>query len=125
MAGGLCHTDRATSVVIETVESREFVGNPLGDPTARRIAVWLPALVRARAGPRYPVIHWLAGYVGTGEMLFSGNPWQPGLGARLDRRVGCRCNPRRLAMGVSGGVAFVTDATPLSGGLLVATLHTR
>jgi enterochelin esterase family protein len=30
----------------------------------------------------------LAGYAGTGEMLFSGNAWQPGLGERLDRLVG-------------------------------------
>ena len=88
MAAGLCHTDRAMSVVIETVESRALVGNPLGDPTARRIAIWLPPSYAREAARRYPVIHWLAGYSGTGEMLFSGNPWQPGLGDRLDRLVG-------------------------------------
>jgi len=76
------------SVVIETVESRALVGNPLGDPTARRIAVWLPPSYARESARRYPVIYWLAGYSGTGEMLFSGNPWQPGLGARLDRLVG-------------------------------------
>ena len=76
------------SVVIETVESRALVGNPLGDPTARRIAVWLPPSYARESTRRYPVIYWLAGYSGTGEMLFSGNPWQPGLDARLDRLVG-------------------------------------
>ena len=76
------------SVVIETVESRALVGNPLGDPTARRIAVWLPPSYARESTRRYPVIYWLAGYSGTGEMLFSGNPWQPGLGERLDRLVG-------------------------------------
>ena len=30
------------STVVETVESRALAGNPLGDATARRIAVWLP-----------------------------------------------------------------------------------
>jgi enterochelin esterase family protein len=76
------------SVVIETVESRALVGNPLGDPTARQVAVWLPPSYARQEARRYPLIVWLAGYGGTGEMLFSGNPWQPGLGARLDRLVG-------------------------------------
>jgi S-formylglutathione hydrolase FrmB len=76
------------SVVIETVESRALVGNPLGDPTARRVAVWLPPSYPNETTRRYPVIYWLAGYSGTGEMLFSGNAWQPGLGDRLDRLVG-------------------------------------
>jgi S-formylglutathione hydrolase FrmB len=75
------------SVVIETVESRALVGNPLGDPTVRRVAIWLPPSYATAPARRYPVIYWLAGYSGTGEMLFSGNPWQPGLGARLDRLV--------------------------------------
>jgi S-formylglutathione hydrolase FrmB len=75
------------SVVIETVESRALIGNPLGDPTARRIAIWLPPSYTTDPVRRYPVIYWLAGYGGTGEMLFSGNPWQPGLGERLDRLI--------------------------------------
>lgn len=87
MRAGLCHTDRAMSVVIETVESRALAGNPLGDPTARQVAIWLPPSYPRDRDRRYPVIVWLAGYGGTGEMLFSGNPWQPGLGTRLDRLV--------------------------------------
>jgi S-formylglutathione hydrolase FrmB len=76
------------SVVIETVESRALVGNPLGDPTTRRVVVWLPPSYARDPARRYPVIYWLTGYAGTGEMLFSGNAWQPGLGERLDRLVG-------------------------------------
>jgi S-formylglutathione hydrolase FrmB len=76
------------SVVIETVESRALGGNPLGDPTTRRVAIWLPPSYDRAPTRRYPVITWLAGYSGTGEMLFSGNAWQPGLGERLDRLVG-------------------------------------
>ncbi len=75
------------SVAIEIVESRTLAGNPLGDPATRRVAVWLPPSYERGHGRRYPVITWLAGYGGTGEMLFSGSPWQPGLGARLDRLV--------------------------------------
>jgi S-formylglutathione hydrolase FrmB len=76
------------SVAIETVESRALVGNPLGDPTSRRVAVWLPPSYARDRDRRYPVIYWLAGYAATGEMLFSGNRWQLGLGDRLDRLVG-------------------------------------
>ncbi|HEY6475412.1 MAG TPA: alpha/beta hydrolase-fold protein [Polyangia bacterium] len=76
------------SVVIEAVESRALVGNPLGDPTTRRIALWLPPSYAREPARRYPVIYWLAGYAGTGEMLFSGNAWQPGLGERIERLVG-------------------------------------
>jgi S-formylglutathione hydrolase FrmB len=75
------------SVVIETVESRALVGNPLGDPTTRQITIWLPPSYDRAPERRYPVIVWLAGYGGTGQMLFSGSPWQPGLGTRLDRLV--------------------------------------
>ncbi len=73
--------------MIETIESRALAGNPLGDPTARRTPVWLPPSYAHAPERRYPVIYWLAGYAGTGEMLFSGSPWQPGLGDRLDRLV--------------------------------------
>jgi enterochelin esterase family protein len=75
------------SVAIEVVESRTLAGNPLGDPTARRVTVWLPPSYTRAPERRYPLILWLAGYAGTGEMLFSGTPWQPGLGERLDGLV--------------------------------------
>ena len=74
-------------VVIETVESTVLVGNPLGDPPVRRVAVWLPPSYGQAATRRYPVIYWLAGFTGTGEMMFQGGPWQPGLGQRLDSLV--------------------------------------
>ena len=75
------------TVIVETVESHALVGNPLGDAAARRAAIWLPPSYATAPERRYPVIYWLAGYGGTGEMLFADSPWQPGLGARLDRLV--------------------------------------
>ena len=73
------------STIVEIVESRALAGNPLGDATARRIAVWLPPSYASTPERRYPVIYWLTGFAGTGEQMFSGTPWQPGLGDRLDR----------------------------------------
>ncbi len=75
------------TLVVETVDSRALTDNPLGDSARRRFAVWLPPSYASATERRFPVIVWLAGYAGTGEMLFSGNPWQPGLGDRLDRLV--------------------------------------
>jgi enterochelin esterase family protein len=75
------------TVVVETVEGRALAANTLGDSAVRRVAVWLPPTYTTSAARRYPVIYWLAGYAGTGESLFQGNPWQPGLGDRLDRLV--------------------------------------
>jgi enterochelin esterase family protein len=76
------------TVIVETIESSVLADNPLGDPPARRAAVWLPPSYATAPDRRYPVIYWLAGYGGTGEMLFADSPWQPGLGARLDGLVG-------------------------------------
>jgi enterochelin esterase family protein len=75
------------STIVEIIESRALAGNPLGDPTARRTSVWVPPSYESMVDRRYPVIYWLSGYAGTGEQMFSGTPWQPGLGDRLDRLV--------------------------------------
>ncbi|MDB4980810.1 MAG: putative esterase [Myxococcales bacterium] len=75
------------TVVVETVESRALAANALGDSPVRRVAVWLPPSYARAPERRYPVIYWLAGYAGTGETMFQGNPWAPGLGERLDRLV--------------------------------------
>jgi enterochelin esterase family protein len=75
------------TVVVETVDSRALAANTLGDSAVRRVAVWLPPSYTRAVTRRYPVIYWLAGFAGTGESLFQGRPWQPGLGERLDRLV--------------------------------------
>jgi S-formylglutathione hydrolase FrmB len=68
-----------------TLDSAALAGNPLGDPARRTIPVWLPPSYDQAAERRFPVIYWLAGFTGTGPTLFQGTPWQPALGARLDR----------------------------------------
>jgi S-formylglutathione hydrolase FrmB len=75
------------TVVVETVDSRALAANTLGDSAVRRVPVWLPPSYARQPDRHYPVIYWLAGFSGTGESLFQGRPWQPGLGDRLDRLV--------------------------------------
>src|SRR5947207_3136062 len=78
------------TVRIETIESQALRDNALGDPALRRVAVWLPPSYATTTERHYPVIYWLAGFSGTGEMMFQSSPWQPGLGDRLDRLVARR-----------------------------------
>ena len=88
-AAGLCHTGRAMSVVIETVESRALVGNPLGDPTARRSRHLAAAVVRARN--RAPLPGRSTGWPATAaraRCCFRGTPGSRGWATRLDRLVG-------------------------------------
>ncbi|MES1205056.1 MAG: alpha/beta hydrolase-fold protein [Pseudomonadota bacterium] len=78
-----------------TIDSAALAANPLGDPARRHVPVWLPpsydddaaGASGGGAGRRFPVIYWLAGFTSTGASLFQDNPWQPGLGRRLDDLV--------------------------------------
>jgi enterochelin esterase family protein len=87
---------------IETIESVVLQANPLGDSATRRVAVWLPPSYATSPDRRYPVIYWLAGYTGTGEMMFQGSPWQPGLGERLDRLVSQRVMGEAIVVAPDG-----------------------
>ncbi len=72
-------------VRIERLESTVLRGNPMGDPTSRNLAIYLPpGYDPAR---RYPVLYGLVGYTGTGRMLLNIDPLSEDLQARLDRLI--------------------------------------
>jgi enterochelin esterase family protein len=74
-------------VVYEAIESRALAKNPLGDPSTRALPVYLPPGYD-RGSRRYPVIHLLSGFLGSGQSFlnwsFTGEP----LDRRLDRLIG-------------------------------------
>jgi len=74
MAGG--------EVVIETLDSEILKGNPLGDPTRRDVAIYLPP--RYDPTKRYPAAYGIVGYTGTGKMLLGVDPLGEDLKSRLD-----------------------------------------
>ena len=91
----------AGRLVILDHESKVLAGNPLRDPTLRKLAVWLPpgydeGAVRgrsARRGRRYPVLWDLVGYTGSGLAHVGWRPFDenvPERAARLihERRMG-------------------------------------
>ena len=77
MAGG--------TVVVERFESEILKGNPLGDPTERDIAVYLPP--RYEPHKRYPAAYAIVGYTGTGKMLLNVDPLGEDLKTKLDRLI--------------------------------------
>ncbi len=93
----------AGRLVILDHESKVLAGNPLGDPTLRKLAVWLPpgydeGAARGRGagrGRHYPVLWDLVGYTGSGLAHVGWRPFDenvPERAARLihERRMG-RC----------------------------------
>jgi S-formylglutathione hydrolase FrmB len=64
--------------------SRVLEGNPLGDPTEREIVVYLPPEYEQDPARRFPVVHCLVGFTGTGEMMLNIDPWSPNLPQRLE-----------------------------------------
>lgn len=72
-------------VRIEAFESRLLAGNPLGDPTTRRVPVYLPP--GAADGARFPVLFALAGFTGTGLSFLNYDFYQPNLPELLDALI--------------------------------------
>jgi len=76
-------------VVVHTLLSRVLEGNPLGDPTERRLHVYLPpGYDEAGAPETFPVLLAVVGFTGTGGMLFNLGTMEESLDERLDRLIG-------------------------------------
>lgn len=73
-------------VVIETVRSAVLAGNPMGDPSERRVPVYLPPDYDA-ASSRYPVVYFLAGFSGGGVFVLNETMWGETLAQRVDRLI--------------------------------------
>ena len=83
-------TTPGTVVVIEH-ESRILADNPLGDPTTRRLAVWLPheydrGTTHDR-GRRFPVLYDFVGFTGTGLAHLNWKPFSENVAERAARLI--------------------------------------
>ena len=88
----------AGQVVTETIESQVLAGNRPGDPTARRVPVYLPPSYAGSPARRYPVCYVLAGFTGRGRMLLNDNPWSPALDDRMDALIRAGCGEMILVL---------------------------
>lgn len=82
--------DAGTVVVLEH-QSQVLRDNPLGDPSLRKLAVWLPREydLRARGGPgrRFPVLYDMVGFTGSGMAHLNWKPFSENLAERAARLV--------------------------------------
>jgi enterochelin esterase family protein len=84
-------------VVVEDFDSAALHGNPLGDPPARPIPIYLPPGYD-HAGRRFPVIYWLHGFTGTGLAQSNANPWVPSIPDVADRVIASGAPPAIVVM---------------------------
>ena len=90
MARKTLRRDAGTVVVLEH-HSKILADNPLGDPSLRKLAVWLPREydLRAGSGPgrRFPVLVDMVGFTGSGLAHLNWKPFSENVGERAARLV--------------------------------------
>lgn len=74
-------------VVFDMVDSPALRGNPLSDPHARRLPIYLPPGYRDDGTIRYPTAYVLGAIFVSGEMLLAPRPFEENLRERLDRLI--------------------------------------
>ena len=78
-------------MVVHTLQSEVLKDNPLGDPSERDVAVYLPPgyddALDAKSGRRFPALLGVVGFTGTGSMLFNIDPLGEDLKRKLDRMI--------------------------------------
>jgi hypothetical protein len=79
---------RRGTVVELNIDSVLLRGNLLGDPHRRMLPVYLPPGYAENSGRRYPVAHYLAGFLGIGRSKLNWKAWVENLPERLDRLIG-------------------------------------
>jgi enterochelin esterase family protein len=74
-------------IVVESFESRALSDNPLGDPFARELYLYLPPGYDSALKARFPVVYCLTGFTGRGQMLLNTQPFAPSLAERMDALI--------------------------------------
>jgi enterochelin esterase-like enzyme len=67
-------------------ESQVLAGNPLGDPVARDVIIYLPPGYEDQT-MRFPVVWYLPAFTGWGEKVFNVQAWDENLPQRVDRLI--------------------------------------
>lgn len=74
-----------SEIRIENFHSKSLEGNPLGDPSTRRVPVYLPP--GYHAGHKYPCIFLLSAFGNRGLKLLNDDLWEENIQQRLDRLI--------------------------------------
>jgi hypothetical protein len=103
-------------VRIDFIESEALAGNPLGDPTTRPVAIYLPPEYDAQGSRRYPALYVLHGYTADVGALVSSRKWETNVLQWADRLIVERRMPPAL-------VVLVDGFTRLGGSQYVDSIH--
>ncbi|MDQ6930368.1 MAG: esterase family protein [Candidatus Eremiobacteraeota bacterium] len=91
---------------IDFIESPALQNNPLGDPSRRPLAVYLPPGYDAQGSRRYPVLYCLYGYTGDTAALVSARPWETNVVQCADRLIAERKMRSAILVIVDGFTRF-------------------
>ena len=76
-------------LVAQVVDSPALVGNPLGDPSARPLLVYLPPGYDDDTARRYPTIYMIQGFAGQVENWRNRRAFRPTIRSSVSRASGC------------------------------------
>jgi hypothetical protein len=103
-------------VRIDFINSDALANNPLGDPSERPVAVYLPPDYEASSERRYPVLYVLHGYTGDVAALISARPWETNVLQWADYLITTGAMPPAIVVVVDG-------FTRLGGSQYVDSIH--
>jgi enterochelin esterase family protein len=76
-----------SQIIIEEFESQALKGNPLGDPTNRKVPVYLPYGDSEKPVHDYPAVYLLTAFAARGLKLLNDKLWEENIKDRLDRLI--------------------------------------
>ncbi|HMD03200.1 MAG TPA: alpha/beta hydrolase-fold protein, partial [Candidatus Baltobacteraceae bacterium] len=91
---------------IDFIDSPALRGNPLGDPSERPLAVYLPPGYDADGSTTYPVLYVLHGYTGNVAALVSTRPWETNVFQWADRLIASNAMRPVIVAAVDGYSRF-------------------
>ena len=71
----------------EIFDSKVLQNNPLNDPAARDLFVYLPPGYDEHSEKHFPVVYVLTGFAGRGRMLLNDNAFSPNFAERMDKLI--------------------------------------
>ncbi|MGA8383794.1 MAG: alpha/beta hydrolase-fold protein [Candidatus Cybelea sp.] len=101
---------------VDFVESEALAGNPLGDPSTRPVAVYLPPGYDPAGSHRYAALYVLHGYTGDVAAMVSSRPWETNVVQWADRLIASKRMPPVVLVLVDG-------FTRLGGSQYVDSIH--
>ena len=101
---------------IDTVDSPALRDNPLGDPSARPLAVYTPPGYDPEGSAVYPVLYCLHGFTGDVAGLVAGRAWETNVVQWMDQLVAANRMPPAM-------LAVVDGFTRLGGSQYLDSVH--